>query len=84
MGTKMAPAYENIFMGRLEGQLHRSVSLKPVSWFRFIDDVDWTRGPENLESFLQEANSFNPTIRVTAEVSNEEHVFLDKVHACGQ
>ena len=79
MGTKMAPAYANIFMGRLEGQLLRSVSLKPFSWFRFIDDVDmkWTHGPENLEIFLQEANSFHPTIRFTAEVSNEEHVFLD-------
>ena len=79
MGTKMAPAYANIFMGRLEGQLLRSISLKPFSWFRFIDDVDmkWTHGPENLEIFLQEANSFHPTIRFTAEVSNEEHVFLD-------
>ena len=79
MGTKMAPAYANIFMGRLEGQLLRSVSLKPFSWFRFIDDVDmkWTHGPENLEIFLQEVNSFHPTIRFTAEVSNEEHVFLD-------
>ena len=75
----MAPAYANIFMGRLEGQLLRSVSLKPFSWFRFIDDVDmkWTHGPENLEIFLQEANSFHPTIRFTTEVSNEEHVFLD-------
>ena len=65
-------------MGRLEGQLLRSISLKPFSWFRFIDDVDlkWTHGPENLEIFLQEANSFHPTIRFTAEVSNEEHVFL--------
>ena len=79
MGTKMAPAYANILMGRLEGQLLRSISLKPFSWFRFIDDVDmkWTHGPENLEIFLQEANSFHPTIRFTAEVSNEEHVFLD-------
>ena len=63
MGTKMASAYANIFMGRFEGQLLRSVSLKPFSWFRFIDDVDmkWTHGPENLEIFLQEANRFHPT-----------------------
>ena len=78
-GTKMAPAYANIFTGLLEGQFLRSVSLKPFSWFRCIDDVDmkWTHGPENLQIFLQEANSFHPTIRFTAEVSNEEHVFLD-------
>ena len=79
MGTKMAPAYANIFMGRLEGQPFRLISLKPFSWFRFIDDMDmkWAHGPENLEVFLQEANGFHPTIRLTAELSNEEHVFLD-------
>ena len=75
----MAPAYANIFMGQLEGQLLRSVSLKPFSWFRCIDGVDikWTHGHENLEIFLQEANSFYPTIRLTAEISNEGRVFLD-------
>ena len=31
MGTKMAPSYANIFMGRLEKQLLQSVSLKPFS-----------------------------------------------------
>ena len=39
--------------------------------------MKWTHGPENLEIFLQEANSFHPTIRCTANVSNEENVFLD-------
>ena len=39
-GTKMAPACANISIGRLEGQLHRSVSLKAFSWSRFINDVD--------------------------------------------
>ena len=79
MGTKMAPAYPNIFTGQLEGQLLRSVSLKPFSWLRFIDDLDmkWIHGPANLEIFLQEANSFHPTIRFMAEVSNEKHVFLE-------
>ena len=40
-------------------------------------DIKWTHGHENLELFLQEANSFYPTIRLTAEISNEERVFLD-------
>ena len=79
MCTKMAPAYANILMGRMEGQVLRSVSLKPFSWFRLIDDVEmkWTHGHENPEPFLQEVNSFHPTIRFTAWVSIEEHEFLD-------
>ena len=46
MGTKMAPSYANIFMGRLERLLLQSVILKPFSWLRFIDDIDmkWTHG----------------------------------------
>ena len=79
MGTKMAPSCTNIFMGRLEKQLLQSVSLKPFSWLRFIDDIDmkWIHGRETLEAFLETANSFHSTIRFTAEVSNDKHVFLD-------
>ena len=51
MDTKMASAYANIFMGRLEEQFLKSVSLKPFSGFRFIDDVSMllTHGHENLK-----------------------------------
>ena len=56
MGTKMAPAYANIFMGRLENQLLMSVTLKPFSWLRFIDDIDmkWTHGRDSLEISYRE------------------------------
>ena len=69
----MAPSYANIFMGRLERRLLQSVSSG------FIDDIDmkWTHGRETLEAFLKTANSFHSTIRFTAEVSNDKHVFLD-------
>ena len=79
MGTKIAPAYANMFMGRLENQLLMSVTLKPFSWLRFIDDIDmkWTHGRDSLEDFLQKANSFYLTINFTAEVSTEDHIFLD-------
>jgi hypothetical protein len=40
LGTKMAPSYANIFMGDLEERLLLSSLKKPLSWFRFIDDVD--------------------------------------------
>ena len=79
MGTKMAPSYVNIFMGRLERQLLQSVILKPFLWLRFLYDIDmkWIHGSETLEAFLKTANSFHPAIRFTAEVSNDKHIFLD-------
>ena len=79
MGTKMAPAYASTFMGRLEGQLLRSVALRPYLWFKFIDDIDmkWLHGRETLATVLGEANNFHPNIKFTAEISNKQHVFLD-------
>ena len=67
MGTKMAPSYANIFKSRLEKQLLQSVSLKPLSWLRFLDDIDmkWIHGRETLDAFLGKANSFHPTIMCT-------------------
>ena len=59
MGTKMVPLYANIFMGRLEKQLVQSVTPKPLSWLRFIDDIEmkWIHGRETLEAFLETASS---------------------------
>ena len=69
MGTKMAPSYTNIFMGRFEKQLIQSVTPKPLSWLRFIDDIDmkWIHDRETLDAFLETANSFHPTIRFTTD-----------------
>ena len=39
MGTKMAPSYANIFKRKLEKLLIPSAHHKPLSLFRFIDDV---------------------------------------------
>ena len=52
--------------------------MRPFSWLRFIDDIDmkWLHGGDNLDNFLQEANSFHSTIRFTAEVSNDNSFSL--------
>ena len=65
-------------MGRLKTLL-QSVNMKPFSWLRFIDDIDmnWVHDRETLEVFLERENSFHPTIRITAEVSNVKHAFLN-------
>ena len=77
MGTKMAPAYANIFMGRLKGQLLKSVALRPFSWLRFIDDIDmkWSHGRETLTAFLDKANNFHPSIKFTAEIQPSSTCF---------
>ena len=79
MGTKMVPSYANIFMGKLEKQLLESSIERPLSWYRFIDDVDmkWTRNDEELQNFLSRDNNLHPSIKFTHEISNTTISFLD-------
>jgi hypothetical protein len=67
MDTKMAPSYANIFMGKLEKQLLESSIERPLSWYRFIDDVDmkWNQSDEELQNWSSNcipfrAPEFNP------------------------
>ena len=47
---------------------------KPLTWKRFIDDVFclWDTNKEEIEHFVEQANSYHPTIKFTAEVSQLE------------
>ena len=39
MGTKMAVAFTNIFMGEIEKQILNESAHKPLAWKRYIDDI---------------------------------------------
>ena len=54
------------------------VTTPPYLWWRFIDDIFtiWQYDLERLENFLQ-INSFQHTIKFTAEISMEQESFLD-------
>ncbi|XP_071177436.1 uncharacterized protein [Mytilus edulis] len=79
MGTKMAPSFANIFMGDLEERILLSVPYKPLSWLRFIDDIDmkWNDTAEHLQDFLDHCNQFHQSIKFTSEFSSEKIAFLD-------
>ncbi|KAL9977710.1 hypothetical protein ACROYT_G015146 [Oculina patagonica] len=81
MGTKMAVAFANIFMAKIERQILRLSNTKPIFWKRFIDDIIsmWDTNRDKIEEFLLEANSFHPTIKFTAEISETETTFLDTI-----
>jgi hypothetical protein len=57
---------------------------KPLSWFRFIDDVDmkWTESEENHNRFFDHANNVHPTIKCTHETSRNNISFLDTYTTC--
>ena len=80
-GTKMAVAFANIFMAFIEKEILRQNVNKPLTWKRFIDDVFclWDTNKEEIEHFIEQANSYHPTIKFTAEVSQLETTFLDTI-----
>ena len=89
MGTPMAPNYANIFMTKFETDLiesyHQSTGVKPLIWFRYIDDIFfiWCDGPEKLSEFLDYTQKFsdsrgmNSRIKFEVNQSTESVNFLD-------
>ncbi|XP_062619790.1 uncharacterized protein LOC134281322 [Saccostrea cucullata] len=79
MGTKCAPNYAIIFMDHLETEFLRQSEVKPLIWWRYIDDIFliWTESSEDLHAFMSHLNEFHRTIKFTYEHSTEEINFLD-------
>ena len=81
MGTPMAPAIANLFMGWVEERLLPSAPyhISTDLWRRFIDDVImlWTHGEEKLTLFLDWLNKQHPTIKFTAHFGRSNIPFLD-------
>ena len=67
IGTKFTPPCACIFMDKLENNFFKAQTLKPLVWFRFIDDVFflWTRGEESLKRFLCNLNDYDASIEFT-------------------
>ena len=81
MGTKMAVAFANLFMAEIETKMLNGSRIKPKVWKRYIDDVfsllDVSK--QDIYLFIEQANTFHPTIKFTAEISDKEITFLDAV-----
>lgn len=67
MGTKMAVAFADIFMAKIETEILSQSSIKPIFWKRFIDDVIsvWDTSRNKIEEFLPKANNFHPNNKCT-------------------
>ena len=78
-GTKLAPAYANIFMGKLEHEILSQAPLKPLFYKRYIDDILilWPHSKLQLNDFLFSMNTFHPSIKFTSEISHERISYLD-------
>ena len=86
MGTPMAPNYANIFMTKFETELiesyHQSTGVKPLIWFRYIDDIFfiWCDGPEKLSEFLEYAQKFSDSREMKSKIKFEVHQSTESVN----
>ena len=81
MGTKMAPPYANLFLGKLEEEHINNDRFKNnINFYkRFLDDIFlvWKGTLAELSLFLNQINDIHPTIKFTCQYSSNEMNFLD-------
>ena len=78
MGTKCAPSYAIIFMGKFEEEFLSHQHIPQLVWWRYIDDIFliWPHSREELDSFSR-LNQVHNTIKFTSGISETSVNFLD-------
>ena len=66
-------------MAKIKKEILRQSAKQPLLWERFIGDIFnvWDTNKEYIQVFIEESNSYHPTIKFTDEVSENETTFLD-------
>ena len=78
-GTKLAPAYANILMNKLEQTILFSTPFNPIYYKRYIDDIFilWLNSITDPDKFTIELNNYHPLVKFTTNYSYERITFLD-------
>ena len=79
---KIAVSFANIFMAEIEKKLIQQSETKPKEWIRYINDVFSLRDCERQEvnRFIKRAKYFHPTIKFTAEISENQPNHFSRYH----
>ena len=79
IGTKFAPPYAIVYLGKFEEEALEGYHLKPWIWNRFLDDIFliWEHGETEFLKFMEYLNSIHPNIKFTYKISTECVEFLD-------
>ena len=75
----MALSFADIFMVERLRQIFSQSPYKALIWKRYIDDIFfiWNINKKAISNFTGLANSYHPTIKFTAEISDTEITFMD-------
>jgi len=75
MGFRLAPAYANTFMGKLEKNILDTTKYKPKYYRHFIDDIliIFEHSETELDNFMTHINNANKPIKFTRRASPLSH-----------
>ena len=79
MGTRMAPLYANLFMGKLRREFVQIQDKTPWVWWRYIDNIfaNSARSEPSLQVFINNLRRHRPTVKFTASWSADEVTIYD-------
>jgi hypothetical protein len=79
MGTKLAPAFANLYLHTLEMKHLPNAPTQPKLWKRYIDDIFCIiqATDDELKEFLHWLNSIHHSIKFTMDASTKGIPFLD-------
>ncbi|XP_065671866.1 uncharacterized protein LOC136089724 [Hydra vulgaris] len=79
MGTRMAPPYNNLFMGRTDEKIIDQFSMRISLYKKFIDDIFFIfhGPPEKLTQVFEFMNAIYSMIKFTFNNSNNSINFMD-------
>ena len=77
----MAVSFANISMAEIETKIILQSNTKSRVWKRYGDDIFsfWDSNIQEVNHSIDQANRLHPTIKFTAEVSENKITFLDAV-----
>ena len=69
MGTRAAPTFANLFMGKIDTLIKNCAASLVFFYKRFIDDIliIWTGSEAEFLDFMTKINKLHPTIKFTCE-----------------
>lgn len=79
MGSRVSPNYANLFMGSFEEKALNGFDIRPLAFYRYIDDIFiiWPRNETSLKAFFAYFNSLHSSIKFTCSFSCQTVNFLD-------
>lgn len=81
MGKRFAPSYANIFMAKWEEGALAAWPIKPLHYYRFLDDIwgVWLGSEQDFKEFINHINQFHESIKVKYTLHPSEINFLDTI-----